>query len=103
MNKLIKAIGIGSIIAGLSLSVVSPAFAASYKSESANTIEEIHEYFPESYWPGLETLLSNHKNWKFVAFYTGLSWNECFEYEAECYPTRNLAYCGYNGDYYPSS
>ncbi|MBR6321488.1 MAG: cadherin-like beta sandwich domain-containing protein [Lachnospiraceae bacterium] len=53
-------------------------YQSSY-SGKAGTVEKIHEYFPESYWEGLEALLAEHPKWRFKAFYTGLTWNELFD------------------------
>ena len=59
---------------------------------TATTVEEIHQYFPQSYWEGLETLLEAHPKWRFAAFDTGLSFERCFDEDAEMRLTRNLVY-----------
>ena len=64
--------------------------AASSRLEGA-----IHDIFPESYWAGLDALQAEHPNWQFVAFETGLSWEDCFApsdkaYEHEMELARNL-------------
>ncbi len=71
----------------------APAYAASSKSAVASSVAGIHNVFPESYWAGLDALITRHPNWKFVAFYTTLSFDRClYETDAEMYPTRNLVY-----------
>ena len=86
------------------ISNIPKVHAISNKSEPLNTIEQIHSAFPESYWEGLDSLKTNHPEWKFVAFYTGLTWDECFNDNAEIYPSRNLAYGYINGQlYFPTS
>lgn len=83
---------------------IPPIIAASSKSPPLNTIEKIHMYFPESYWSGLDTLKLAHPKWKFVAFNTGLNWEDCFSENAECYPSRNLAHGYINGKlFFPTS
>ena len=49
------------------------------------TAKGIHDVFPESYWEGLDQLLKDHPNWKFQAFNTGLTWNECFDWSFKLY------------------
>lgn len=86
------------------ISNIPTVHAISSKSEPLNTVEQIHSAFPESYWEGLDSLKTNHPEWKFVAFYTGLTWDECFNDNAEIYPSRNLAYGYINGQlYFPTS
>lgn len=80
------------------------AHAASSKSPPLSTTEEIHAAFPESYWEGLDALKVKYPEWKFVAFNTGLTWDEVFASDAEAYPSRNLAYGYVNGTlYFPTS
>lgn len=83
---------------------MNSAHAASSKSQPLSTTEEIHAAFPETYWAGLDALKEQYPEWKFVAFYTGLQWEELFSENAEAYPSRNLAY-GYSGGqlYFPTS
>ena len=78
--------------------------AASSRSEVITTIEGIHANFPESYWEGLDALLTKHPNWKFVAFQTGLTWERCFQADSELYLCRNLVMTNTDGSLvYPSS
>lgn len=83
---------------------LNKTYAASSKSAPCSTIEEIHNAFPETYWSALEQLNAKYPKWKFVAFTTGLTWEQLFTESAEAYPSRNLAY-GYVGGklYFPTS
>ena len=73
---------------------VEPVHAVSFKSDVAYTVADIHNVFPASYWAGLDALKNKHPNWKFVAFHTSLTFDQCFTSDAEMYPTRNLVYSG---------
>ena len=69
-------------------------YKSSYSS-IASTSAQIHQIFPNTYWASLDALLKAHPNWRFQAFNTGLSWNECFDGsywsgESEMYYGRNL-------------
>ena len=81
--------------------------AASSMSGPCGTVEEIHAAFPESYWKSLEALLAAHPNWRFKAFYEGVTFEECMADTAEMMIRRNLvegkneSYPG--GYYYPTS
>ncbi|MBP5225313.1 MAG: cadherin-like beta sandwich domain-containing protein, partial [Lachnospiraceae bacterium] len=81
--------------------------AASSMSEACTTQDEIHEAFPEAYWEGLDALLKAHPAWQFVAFYEGVTFEECMDEEAEMKLSRNLAAglseSGPGGYYYPTS
>ena len=81
-------------LAGTAHSSYSKDFTKGKSSYSAvvNTEAGIKDAFPSTYVAGLTSLLKNHPNWKFKAFYTGLDWEDCFTVNAELYPTRNLAY-----------
>ena len=94
-----------AIFAGEAKAEIPAANHTSSYSAVVNTAEGIREIFPESYWSSLEALLSAHPNWKFRAFYTGLTWDECFTEESELYPTRNLTVAKKSDGtlYYPSS
>ena len=94
------------LILGTSLASGGVA-AESSMSEACTSIEEIHESFPEAYWEGLDALIEAHPEWRFVAFYEGVTFEECLDEEAEMKLSRNLAAGlsenGPGGYYYPTS
>ena len=76
------------------------------KKQPLTTVDQIRNAFPDSYASKIIALKEAHPNWNFIAFDTGLSWEEIFDEEAECTPQRNLVY--YTSDtsspfYRPSS
>jgi len=81
------------------------SFAASSKTDPLTETDEIHAAFPESYWEGLDALKKAHPNWKFVAFYTGLDWEDVMGIDAESEPLTNLveAFRSNGKMYYPTS
>ncbi|MBR5738803.1 MAG: hypothetical protein IKY02_02315, partial [Lachnospiraceae bacterium] len=74
----------------------SETYFGDSRYKTATTIEDIHRVFPESYWSGLDALMEQHPNWTFVAFRTGLDFEDCFvPYspdgpQSEVWPQHNL-------------
>ena len=61
------------------------------QAASSRVSGKIEDIFPKSYHAALNALKAKHPNWQFVAFNTGLTWDECFETnKAEMVPGRNL-------------
>ena len=68
------------------------------QAASSRVSGEIEDIFPQSYHAALNALKEKHPNWQFVAFNTGLTWEECFADDAttlkngrtELVPGRNL-------------
>lgn len=67
--------------------------AASY----TQTVKSGIENFPESYRSGLNALKELHPNWNFVAYYTGIDWNEFIANEGVC--GRNRVYKSFDTAY----
>ena len=68
------------------------------QAASSRVSGEIEDIFKKSYHAALNALKEKHPNWQFVAFNTGLTWEECFADDAttlkngrtELVPGRNL-------------
>ena len=92
----------------LNLILQEPVSAGSSYSAVLKTEAQIRKAFPASYAESLIRLKKAHPNWNFIAFNTGVSWDQIFDEntESEMSPSRNLVYHTDNKEspyYKPSS
>lgn len=62
------------------IAIPKNSFAASY----TQTVKSGISAFPAEYQPLLNKLKELHPNWKFDAYYTGISWNDLIANETDC-------------------